>query len=92
MASDVTVDVVQNATTLDLQGGIVGAAAVSSFNGRTGAILPATGDYTADQVTPTLTREFVTPAQKEAVDSALQPTGNLAGLASVADVPLQLTI
>lgn len=37
---------------------------VISFNSRTGAVMPANGDYTADLITETPTREFVTPAQK----------------------------
>jgi hypothetical protein len=41
-----------------------GGSGVISFNGRTGAVMPANGDYTADSITETPTREFVTPAQK----------------------------
>lgn len=40
------------------------ANSVSTFNSRTGNVLPISGDYTADQITQTLTREFVTPSQK----------------------------
>lgn len=37
---------------------------VSSFNGRTGPILPTSGDYDADKITETTTRKFVTPDEK----------------------------
>jgi hypothetical protein len=38
--------------------------AVSSVFGRTGAVTAQSGDYTADQVTESATRVFVTPTQK----------------------------
>lgn len=37
---------------------------VPSFNGRVGPIVPAQGDYNADQITETETRKFTTPAEK----------------------------
>lgn len=40
------------------------AAPVDSVFGRTGVVVAASGDYTADQITQTLTREFITPAEK----------------------------
>ncbi len=39
------------------------ASAVTSFNGRTGTIVPQAGDYTAEQITTDPTRRFVTDAQ-----------------------------
>lgn len=36
-----------------------------SFHGRTGAVEPEAGDYNADDITETPTREFVTPQQKQ---------------------------
>lgn len=44
-------------------GGSYVAQGVSSFKGRTGTVTPAIGDYTADQVTPTANRNFVSTAQ-----------------------------
>ena len=41
-------------------GGASGSG-VTSFNGRTGVVVPETGDYTADQITETATRQFLTP-------------------------------
>jgi hypothetical protein len=38
-----------------------GVSGVASFNGRTNSVTPQSGDYTADQITETLTRVFVTP-------------------------------
>jgi hypothetical protein len=45
-----------------------GTGAVDSVFTRTGAVTATTGDYTADQITQTATREFVTPAQKTKLD------------------------
>ncbi|ASU03477.1 putative carbohydrate binding protein [Erwinia phage vB_EamM_RisingSun] len=36
-----------------------------SFHGRTGVVEPEAGDYDADDITETPTREFVTPQQKQ---------------------------
>jgi hypothetical protein len=47
--------------------------AVLSVFGRQGAVVAATGDYTAGQITETATRVFVSPAQKTAIGTALQP-------------------
>ena len=38
---------------------------VTSFNNRAGNVTPENGDYNADQITESATREFVTPAQKQ---------------------------
>ena len=46
---DFNVDYVENSITLVQQGGST-TTGVTSFNGRTGAVVPAEGDYTADQV------------------------------------------
>lgn len=49
---------------------------VQSFNARTGNVLPTTGDYTADQITQTANREFVTPSQKLSWDLKLSDAPN----------------
>jgi hypothetical protein len=46
---------------------------VASVFGRTGAILAASGDYDASQITETGARVFVSPAQRERIDEALTP-------------------
>ncbi len=52
----------------DLSGGstitISTATGVATWNGRTGAVLPLTGDYTTDQITETLARVFVSPSER----------------------------
>lgn len=45
------------------------AIGVSSFNGRTGAIGPQNGDYITNQISETLTKQFVTPEQKSLWDA-----------------------
>ena len=47
-----------------------GLGAVSSVFNRTGAVTAQNGDYTADQITETATKVFVTPAEKTAVTHA----------------------
>jgi len=37
---------------------------VDSFNGRTGTVVPVSGDYTADQVTDTSAKVLMTPAER----------------------------
>ncbi|MEQ9886997.1 discoidin domain-containing protein [Pectobacterium zantedeschiae] len=41
-----------------------GVSGVSSVFGRTGIVIAQSGDYTADQITETATRKFVTPDEK----------------------------
>lgn len=41
---------------------------VSSVFGRTGAVVAGSGDYTADQITETATRVFVSPTQESKLD------------------------
>lgn len=41
-----------------------GGAGVTTFNNRSGTVDPETDDYTADQITETVTNEFITPALK----------------------------
>ncbi|MEI7408568.1 discoidin domain-containing protein [Pectobacterium aroidearum] len=41
-----------------------GVSGVASVFGRTGVVTAQSGDYTADQITETATREFVTPDEK----------------------------
>ena len=55
-----------------VQTGTSAAAGVSSFNSRTGIVNPEDDDYTAAQITETAERVFVNPAQKMAIDTALQ--------------------
>lgn len=50
-------------TTAVAAGGGGGTAGVSSFNGRTGAVVPASGDYSAAQLTTDSTHRVVTDAQ-----------------------------
>ena len=40
---------------------------MTSVFGRTGDVIAQSGDYTADQITETATRVFVTPAEKTAI-------------------------
>lgn len=47
--------------------GSLAAMGVSSFKGRNGAIVPATGDYTADLISETASRTFVTTADRTAL-------------------------
>lgn len=44
-----------------------GGTSVSSFNSRTGAITPTSGDYTADQITDTASKVLMTPAERTAI-------------------------
>lgn len=60
---------------------------VSSFKGRTGNVDPASGDYTADQITPTTGRTFVDPNDRTRWDektSAEFVITNVSGLRSEA--------
>jgi hypothetical protein len=52
-----------------------GDAGVTSFNNRTGAIMPASGDYDADKITETETNKFVSPAEKATWDGKLDKAG-----------------
>lgn len=54
--------------------------AVNSVFGRTGAVTPQSGDYNADQINQTASREFVTPSQKSLINSALQNGDNVSEL------------
>ena len=45
---------------------------VSSFNTRTGAVVPATGDYTAAQITETAAAKILTSTERALIASALQ--------------------
>ena len=58
---DVTAPVTGDIVTVNI---VSTSGSVISFNGRTGAVTPASGDYDADEITETATREFVTPEQK----------------------------
>ena len=58
----------------------IGASAVASVFGRTGAIISVSGDYDADQITETATRVFVTPSQKALITSSIQPGDNVSDL------------
>jgi hypothetical protein len=49
--------------------------AVSSVHGRTGAVVGSTGDYTADQITETATRVYLTPTIKNYIATATGTTG-----------------
>lgn len=63
------------------------AIGVSSFKGRTGNVDPSTGDYTADQITPTTGRTFVDPNDRTRWDektSAEFVITNVSGLRSEA--------
>lgn len=51
------------------------AAGVLTFNGRTGNVAPQSGDYNTNQITETLTKEFVTPEQKAEWSAKETPTG-----------------
>lgn len=42
---------------------------VDSFNGRTGNVTPANGDYNADQITQTATKTFVSPSERASWNS-----------------------
>lgn len=68
-----TIETTVNGDTIEVNIVTPGSAGVVSFNSRTGIVNPASGDYTADQITETDDRVFVTPAQKEAIGTALQP-------------------
>lgn len=52
-----------------------GDSGVTSFNARTGAILPASGDYNADQITETETNKFVSPDEKTTWNAKLDRAG-----------------
>jgi len=58
---------------------------VSSFNSRTGAVVPASGDYDADEITETATREFVTPAEVSLIGTSVQPGDNVSDLVNDQD-------
>lgn len=61
----------------------LGTTGVNSFNARTGAVLPASGDYTADQVSDTVAKVLMTVAERSklaALDTARQlATGGSTG-------------
>ena len=44
-----------------------GGAGVDSFNGRTGAVVPQTGDYNTGQVTEVTDKNYVTDAEKSTI-------------------------
>ena len=69
MSSDTTLDIVQTAITLDIQGAVLnaGTGAVTSWNTRTGAVVPASGDYTAAQITETATAKIMTATERAAI-------------------------
>jgi len=71
---------------VQLDSGVAVSAGVTSFNTRKGAVVPASGDYTAAQIDETAARVFVTPAQKTAIGTAIQPddlgTPDVAGFAA----------
>lgn len=50
--------------------GAIGFSGVSSFNGRTGAVVPASGDYTSDQTTEGSTNLYFTNSRAIAAFSA----------------------
>jgi len=58
---DVTAPVTGDIVTVNI---VRASGSVISFNGRTAVVTPASGDYDADEITETATREFVTPEQK----------------------------
>lgn len=49
-SDDFNVNYEENSITIKSSGGGSGVVGVSSFNGRTGAVVPQNGDYTAEQV------------------------------------------
>ncbi|WYV99856.1 hypothetical protein Roomu2_00193 [Pseudomonas phage vB_PpuM-Roomu-2] len=57
-----TVVLDQRVSALESGGGSSGG--VTTFNGRTGAVAPQSGDYITDWISETLTKQFVTPEQK----------------------------
>lgn len=61
-----------------------GDSGVTSFNARTGAILPASGDYNADQITETETNKFVSPTEKTTWNAKLDKAGGTMSGAIVA--------
>ena len=57
--------------------GDTGNAGMISFKGRAGEVLPATGDYNADQITETNTKKFVSPTEKETWNGKLANSGGI---------------
>lgn len=55
--------------------GDTGNSGVTSFNTRTGAIMPASGDYDADKITETSTKKFVSPTEKTTWNAKLDKAG-----------------
>lgn len=55
--------------------GDTGNSGVTSFNTRTGAIVPASGDYDADKITETNTKKFVSPTEKTTWNAKLDKAG-----------------
>ena len=49
---------------VDINGGAGGGGAVDSVFGRTGAVVAASGDYTADEVTETASNKIMTAAER----------------------------
>lgn len=48
-----------------------GGAGVTSFEGRTGAVVSASGDYTTDEVTEVIDKKYVTNAEKTKINTTL---------------------
>ena len=61
-----------------------GDSGVTSFNARTGAIVPASGDYDADKITETSTKKFVSPTEKTTWNATLDKAGGTMSGAIVA--------
>lgn len=57
--------------------GETGNAGMISFNDRAGEVVPASGDYNADQITETETKKFVSPTEKETWNGKLDNSGGI---------------
>lgn len=59
-----------NGTGPDASGNVEVQSGVASVFGRTGAVIAQSGDYSADEIAETPSRVFVSPEQKEKIDTA----------------------
>ena len=57
--------------------GETGNAGMISFNDRAGEVVPASGDYNADQITETEMKKFVSPTEKETWNGKLDNSGGI---------------
>lgn len=75
-------------TLADWQELLTPTSSVTTVFGRNGAVTASSGDYTADQITSTATKVFVTPAEKTAITHSNREALNLVSGTNTGDQTL----